>query len=89
MCCARREWARLSFVALLGFLALSAIAVGVAQNLMMGDMFAGATDAPPDFETGLLAIRVASGVMTIAFVSLFAWLATRLSSAQVRSEFRA
>ena len=85
----RREWARLGFTALLAFLAVAAVVVGVAQNLMMGDFFASATDAPPEFESGVLAMRVASGVMTVAFVAVFAWLAMRLNSAHVRAEFRA
>ena len=85
----RREWARLCSTAFLLFLTVSAVVVGVAQNLMMGDFFAGTAEVPPDFESGVLAIRIASGVMTVVFVAVFAWLATRLNSAQVRAEFRA
>jgi len=55
---------------------------------MTSDQTAGATDVPPDFASGLLAMRVAAGVMMVAIVAVFAWLAMRLSSAQVRSEFR-
>ena len=85
----RREWARLGITALLAFLAVAAVVVGVAQNLMMGNFFAGTTELPSDFESGFLAMRVASGVMAVAFIAVFAWLALRLNSAQVRAEFRA
>ena len=91
----RREWARRLFIGLMAFAIAYQLLGLVLQWWFMGSMqqaLALPADAPAQFASGMrgfmLAIRVFSGIIAIAFGVLFGWIIKRLHSLPIRCEFR-
>lgn len=87
----RHEWARRTFIGLMGF-GIAWQLFGLAmQFVMMPSFQASLADAPAGFADGFrtmtLMIRVVSGVMALGVCALLGWIIKRLLAADVRAEF--
>lgn len=87
----RRDWARRLFIALLVGAILWNIGGVVIQYLFFSSMPDVPSSAPPDFQSGFEAVRLAiaifSAILSLAVSVLFAWIAKRLLSPMIKAEF--
>ena len=87
----RKNWARLLFVALMGFGILWQVAGLVFMFFMLGslDDFAGPANQPGtrEFEIMFKVMMGVNVVFVAAFTTLFAWIIKRLVSEDIRREF--
>jgi hypothetical protein len=83
----RKEWARRALIAICVLGAVGMAAMAIVMQVMMNDMFRGATDVPPDAAGMMAAMRIFSIVFTIAFVGAFGWLAYKFSTPAIRADF--
>jgi hypothetical protein len=82
----RKEWARKSFLFLLGFGILYTIAGTVFQFIFMKSMFHG-TDIPSEFNFISSFFMIFMIIFSLGFIFLFGWLLKKLSSVKIKEEF--
>jgi hypothetical protein len=82
----RKEWARKSFLFLLGFAILYTIAGTVFQTIFMKSMFHG-TDIPSEFSFISTFFMIFMIIFSLGFIFLFGWLFKKLSSDKIKAEF--
>ena len=85
----RKEWARLVTIAMLIFSIVGTIALVIAQQFFIAAMFPEGSEMPPDAQSVMLAMRAGAGIFGLIFIALHGWLAFRLLSPAIRSEFQA
>ena len=89
----RREWARVLFITIMGIGILWNVA-GLALGFLMatgmlGEPWASPAAGDEQFKTMMYVMMGFNVLFVGAFVALFAWIVRRLSSAEIRREFRA
>lgn len=82
----RKEWARRSFLFLLGFAILYTIAGSVFEAIFMRSMFHG-TDMPSEFSFISSFFMIFMIIFSLGFIFLFGWLFRKLSSGRIKEEF--
>jgi hypothetical protein len=82
----RKEWARKSFLFLLGFGILYTIAGTVIQIIFMKSMFHG-NDMPSEFGFITSFFKIFTIIFSLGFIFLFGWLFKKLSSGKIKEEF--
>ena len=87
----RKNWARVAFIWLMAIGALSNLAGAIVPFFMFSSVPAIPPDAPSEFREGF---QLMAGIMTgfvavtgIVFFALFAWVAKRLASNEIKREF--
>lgn len=87
----RKNWARLTFVAILALGILWNVGGLIMQQAMFSSMSTLPSNAPPDFSVEFdqitSVIRVFSIIFALGFCVLFGWLIKRLLSNSIRAEF--
>lgn len=82
----RREWARVVFIVLMLLGIVWNIAAPVAQLVLFNDArFNPPSD--PNFRTMMIVMQVFTWVFALAVAALFAWIAKKLMSPEIRAEF--
>jgi hypothetical protein len=88
----RKNWARITFICLLALGIIWNIGGLFLQNAFFSSMPPMPATAPPEFranfESMATIMLVVSSLFAIGFSVLFGWLIKRLTSANVRAEFR-
>ena len=82
----RKEWARKSFLFLLGFGILYTLAGTVFQTVFMRSMFH-STDMPSEFSFISTFFMIFMIIFSIGFIFLFGWLIKKMSSDKIKAEF--
>jgi hypothetical protein len=83
----RKEWARQLLIAIFSIAAVGSAAMAAVMQVVMNETFQGATDAPPDARTMMMAIRAFSVIFAVVFAGAFGWLAYKFTTPAVRAEF--
>jgi hypothetical protein len=83
----RKNWARISFLFLLGFGILYMIAGTILQIMVFGSAF-NATEIPSEFSFFSTFFIIFMAIITLGFIFLFGWLIYRLSSQKIKEEFK-
>ena len=85
----RREWGRKGFVVIVIVLCAGTVISTAIQQVMAAQMFndQAMTDAPADMHTVILVFQVAVAVFGLLSAGALGWVAWRLNSASIRSEF--
>lgn len=84
----RREWGRQVLIAVFSIAAAGMAAMAVIMELMMNEVFRGATEVPPDARAMMTTFRIFSVIFAVVFVAAFGWLAYKFSTPAIRAEFR-
>lgn len=89
----RKEWARRTFIGLLGLSIVWSLLGILMQQFLIADMQPDLQGAPDDFARGFeimfTVMRVVSALMAIGMAVFCAWLIKRLCSEPIRREFSA
>lgn len=85
----RKNWARILFIGLMALGIAWNVAGLVLQFTLFSSFpdFAGAQAPPPEFQSVMQIMRIASVVMVLAFCSLFGFIIAKLCSKKIRAEF--
>ncbi|HUT22886.1 MAG TPA: hypothetical protein VM492_00945 [Sumerlaeia bacterium] len=80
----RKRWARLFFIAIMAFGIIVAIGVVALQFFIFRD----STQVSSDYESFAIVMCYAMGLFTLFLIAVFLWIIRKLTSEQIREEFR-
>jgi hypothetical protein len=83
----RKEWGRITMMAMFALNAVFIIALAILQFTMMSQFF-DMRDAPADAKSFMSVVKAVVGGFTLLLVAIHAWIVIRLNSPAVRAEFR-
>ncbi|MFC1835014.1 hypothetical protein ACFL2Q_09795 [Thermodesulfobacteriota bacterium] len=88
----RLKWARVLFIAMLGFYMAAAVVAVIAQNTALSTMAVGMDsqetgDLLGPYHSAILAIRIGGVAIALAYCGILGWIIAKLSSKKIRAEF--
>lgn len=85
----RKNWARLYFIGILSIGILWNIGGVVMQHFMFSSMAEMPVEAggPPEFQTAMTVMRIATIVLALAGCALLAWMIKKFTSENIKAEF--
>jgi magnesium-transporting ATPase (P-type) len=82
----RKNWARIVFIVIMS-LGIMWNIFGVIMQYIMFSSLPTEIIPPPEFESMMTIMKIASLIMATAFCVLFGWIIKKLSSAKIKAEF--